>query len=74
MTDWLRAGEPHGRTAARIEAQQLGARVICGAPMTPEVIRRARRVLRASVNEYDRVDLTTMVGLAKYIAANEGHS
>lgn len=74
IVDWLKAGEPHGRTAARIEAQQLGARVICGAPMTREVIRNSRRVLRAAECECDRVDLTTMVDLAVYLEANEGHS
>ena len=68
--DWLKAGEPHGRTAARIEAQQLGARVICCAAIDMSHVASARRVLRATSNEWDRVDLLTMLDLAVYLVRN----
>lgn len=69
--DWLGVGEPHGRTPARVAAQDMAARVIMCAPFDSSRIASARRLLRAAMGELDRVDLRAMVDLGVYLMEHE---
>ena len=69
--DWLCAGEPHGRTPARMMPRRMAARAVMGASFDAGHIALARRTLRAAGGEWDRVDLRCMIDLGAFLLANE---
>lgn len=68
VTSW-----DHGDTAARRMVESIAVLVHQGAPMDPQTIAVAKRVLRAvpAAHANDRIDLRLMIALAAYITEQE---